>query len=179
LADLRVFKEPLSSWAQFMLRSSVKPAVAFSFSIYQNHEFGYHCTYTATWNTCKPFAVLPRAPRKTGLSLPKGRLLRPPVLDFPPDPGLRVRGNLRGTSRPATCAEAPPLRHRSRAIRAPENQHRGAIAPPRPLVRAFELRHHDGGLRAPATQTGVSAPASSKEGARPLHHAGASGARMA
>ncbi len=130
-------------------------------------------------NTCEPFAVLPRAPRKTGLGLPKGRMLRPPVSAFPPDPGLRVRGNLRGTSRPATCAEALPLRHRSRAIRAPENQRRGAIAPLRPLVRAFELRHHDGGLRAPATQTGVSAPASSKEGARPLHHAGASGARMA
>lgn len=82
---------------------------------------------------CKPFAVLPRTPRKTGAGLPKGRMLRPPVSAFPPDPGLRVRGNLRGGSASATL--------------------RRAFAPFRNQMGAFEPCNPDGSLRAPATMT--------------------------
>jgi hypothetical protein len=89
---------------------------------------------------------------------------------------------------PWTRPEALPLRHRSRAFRAPENQRpgvcpwtlRGAIAPLRPLartiasrhplVRAFELRHHDRGS--------PPRPCGPDQGARPLDHTGSSGARM-
>ena len=85
---------------------------------------------------------------------------------------------------PWTRSEALPLRHRSRAIRAPENQRRGAIAPLRPLartiasrhplVRAFGLRHltrraeepRNGGI-APATPSGASWPARQGRGRDP------------
>lgn len=112
-------------------------------------------------------------PRKTGAGLPKGRMLRPPVSAFPPDPGLRVRGNLRGGPASAT----PP-----KSLRAPWN-HDGSLRAPATMTRGYRAASTTRqGLRAPTPcDAGEEEHRSRvfrhrlrlKEGARSLHHAGA------